>query len=184
MVIDRITLLRNLILFSGFVFLISCKKPASSSSSSGMPVGCEEFRFDLTDGTMNGVKPNLNQAEIKEWIPCFSRSVPDGTEGDCGGGVFYDAHSFAFYTYGYDYVEVKKGFAGPGKDTLFKKNRSEVRKMLGIPVQSEISKAYPEMDLFTADYGCIRVEYQNDLPVLYGAHYFDCENLDWCGREK
>jgi hypothetical protein len=162
--------------------MLACKKGPATSASNNY-TECQLFIFDLSDGTMNGVKPNLSQNEIREWIPCFTRITPNGADADCRGALVYEPHYFTFYTYTDDYIEVKKGFKGKG-DTLFLLNRSQLRNLLGTPVQNSITTENQDKDFFTTDYGCIRVQYRNDLPVLIAPHYSDCEGLKWCEEEK
>jgi len=170
--------MRILLLSLLCLFILSCKKGPSISASNSFPE-CQLFTFDLSDGTINGVKPSLSQNEIREWIPCYTRITPNGADGDCRGAVVYEPHHFTFYTYMDDHIEVKRGFKGKG-DTLFLLNRSEVRKLLGTPVQNSLTAENQDKDFFTTEYGCIRVQYKDDLPILIAPHYTDCESLHWC----
>lgn len=140
---------------------------------------CEEFIFDLSDGTLNGVKPKWPQSEIKEWLPCYTKFVPDG-EGDayCGGAILYENHDFYFYTYLDNYIEIGPGFKGKVSDDLLNKSRKEVRDLLGTPVEHPGQDAF--VDFFSAPYGCIRVEYKDNLAVVIAAHYASCEETGWC----
>lgn len=169
--------MRILIVLS--VLLLSCRKTPTATVK--YPE-CETFIFDAKEGTINSVKPNLPQSEIREWLPCYSRFTPDGAEADCGGGFFYDQYNFSIYTYLDNYLEVKKGFKGRG-DSMFLMTRKQLRQALGTPVQNSIATDNPDQDFFSMDYGCLRVLYKDSLPVSIASHFSDCESLLWCGDE-
>jgi hypothetical protein len=167
----------KIFILSLFISLTSCK--IINKKTSYIPQ-CENLVFDLSDGTINGVKPNLPQAQIKEWFPCYTKFSPDGGQSDCGGAIFYANHDFYFYTYVDDYVEVKSGFKGTITENLMGKSRDQVRLYLGKPIENKHSAEDPNIDFFATKYGCIRVHYKDNIATLIAAHYSDCESVEWC----
>lgn len=176
------------ILFFCFIALVAvaCKKTPSTTAANTY-IECETLIFDLTDGTMNGVKPNLNQGEIREWLPCYTRFTPNGGENDCGGALIYTPYHFAFYTYFNKYVEATRGFKGTVTDTLFSKNKTQVRHLLKPYGDSTMAVLSDTMDLFPTEYGCIRIHYEDQrkspekqYPASIAAHYCDCQSVEWC----
>ncbi|MBX9850741.1 MAG: hypothetical protein K2X86_03180 [Cytophagaceae bacterium] len=168
-----------IIIFIGIISSCKTKAPA-------MIEECTYLDFDLKEGTMSGVKPNLPQGEIKEWFPCFTKFIPDGADAECGGALLYDNHYFSFYTYFDDYIEVRTGFKGKISDSLFLKTREEIRLAYGTPLKDSLNNITnnPDIDFYKADYGCIRIHYKDNKPVIIAVHYSDIENIWWCGQTQ
>jgi hypothetical protein len=158
------------------LFLISCKAKAPQTN---YIKECQELIFDLSDGTLNGVKPDQKQSEIKEWLPCYTQVIPDGSATFCGGAVLYANHGFNFYTYLDDYVEVQSDFKGTVTGNLLGKSREEVKQILSEYPLME-NKVEESMDFYQTTYGCIRISYKDNKVIRIAAHYTDLENLNWC----
>jgi hypothetical protein len=140
---------------------------------------CDSLFFDLDEGKINGVSPSLSQSEIKEWFPCYTNVIPDGSSQDCGGGVLYRNHDFYYYTY-FDYVEVRTKFKGKMTNDLLGKSREEVRKLLGEPFDTKGKEGFSDTDLFSKEYGCLRVSYSLNMVSSVAAHYNDCDVVILC----
>jgi hypothetical protein len=140
---------------------------------------CQELIFDLTDGTLNGVKPDQKQTDIKEWLPCYTQFIPDGSTSVCGGAILYANHDFYFYTYFDDYIEVRANFKGTVSGNLLGKSRDDARQFLNNLTFVE-NKEQDSVDFFTTEYGCIRIHYNENKVVKIAAHYTEFENLNWC----
>jgi hypothetical protein len=166
-----------LLIFPLSLVFLGCKvqpKPTSIPQTE-----CDSLFFDLEEGKINAVSPMLSQGELKEWFPCYSGTTPDGASQDCGGGVFYKNHDFYYYTY-FDYVEVRSRFKGKMTYELIGKTKEEVRKLLGTPVDTKNKEGFSDIDLFTKEYGCLRVNYTNNTVVIVAAHYNECEAVNLC----
>jgi len=154
----------------------SCKGIPGKTS---YPVECQELIYDVQLGEINGVKPQLSQNDIKEWFPCYSSVVPDGSTHSCGGAVFYENLGFTYYTY-WDFVEVTRHFKGEVKGKLWDKNRKEMQQLLGSPVDTKYKEEHPYIDFYPTDYGCIRIEYSNNRVVKIASHYNECDQIELC----
>lgn len=170
-------MMRFLIVILVCLSMSACKTSSKKSSTINV---CEDLTFDLTDGTINGVKPNMTAAEIKEWLPCYTKFVPNGSTSDCGGAILYSNYDFYFYTYVDNYIEVRAGFKGKVSDDLLHKSREAVRQILGTPMDNQYAKEDSSLDFFPREYGCLRVHYKDDKASVIAAHYLLEEEFDWC----
>lgn len=169
--------MRFLYFFFLLNLLVACK---TASKKTTYILECQELIFDLSDGTLNGVKPTISQTEIKEWLPCYTQYIPDGNEAGCGGAILYSKHDFYFYTYLYNYIEVRSGFKGKVSDSLLYQPREKVREILGQPVENNYSREDSLVDFFPREYGCIRIHYKDNRAISIAAHREDCKTVEWC----
>jgi hypothetical protein len=72
---------------------------------------CPDFYIDILNGTVNGIKPNNTQNEIKDAFPCFTSSVDETSDAKCGGGIYFKDKDLSFFTKR-SYVEVGAKFVG------------------------------------------------------------------------
>src|SRR5579871_3286828 len=72
---------------------------------------CPDFYVDILSGTVNGIKPNMTQTEIKETFPCFTSAVDESAEAKCGGGIYFNDKDISFFTKR-DYIEIGPKFVG------------------------------------------------------------------------
>src|SRR6202008_2245333 len=114
---------------------------------------CDDFKVDILDGTVNGMRPDYTMGQIKEKLPCFTSSDPEGTA-KCGGTIFFKDRDVYFYTER-DYVEIKDKFKGRLSMPLFTTTRKGLFKYFGNPVMKDT-----DWDAFTTAYG-IAVIYFN-----------------------
>ena len=66
---------------------------------------------NLKRGTVNKLKLTASQDEVKAALPFSSGDTGEGSDFNCGGGVFFLTNSFFFYT-GKDHVEFREKFKG------------------------------------------------------------------------
>ena len=165
--------------FIGLIFF-SCRSGQVKTSDKNKIPQCVDLTFDIEDGTLSGIKPVQKQSEISEWFPCHTRMVPDGNSSDCGGALYYENHGFTFYTYLYEYLEIRKDFKGNVTHDLFSKNREEIRQLLGKPAENDLAAENPDMDFFPMEFGCMRIKYEGGKPVLIASHYLACDEIEWC----
>lgn len=97
---------------------------------------CGEIKVDLKKGTVNKLKLNASQQAIKKKMPCATGDTPDGSDFNCGGGVFFGKDQFYFYS-GRDYVNIRKGFTGSLSMPVLEKTEAEVTGLLGQPDHTE-----------------------------------------------
>ena len=95
-------------------------------------VKCPDMYIDILDGTVNGIKPNYTQNEIKEKFPCFTSSEAESNEAKCGGGVYFKDKGVMFYTKR-KYVEVGPKLIGKTSFPLLGTRRGTLFKTLGNP---------------------------------------------------
>ncbi len=119
---------------------------------------CENLYLDLEKGTLNGLRVNASQKEIKKALPCFTGDSPDGSEFNCGGGVFFLDHDFYFYS-GQNYIEVRENFTGSISDDIMNKSTAEIAKLLGEPDRTESIRKWDGSNrlhfFYQRPYGCI-----------------------------
>ncbi len=93
---------------------------------------CEQLFLDLEKGTLNGVSPSVSMDQVKVDFPCFTGDTKEGSDSNCGGGVFFLKHDFYFYTHN-NYIEVRKKFAGKVSKPVLGKTSEQLISLLGTP---------------------------------------------------
>jgi hypothetical protein len=119
---------------------------------------CDDFYVDILSGTVNTMRPDYTMGQIKEKMPCFTSSDPEGSSG-CGGTVFYKDRDVYFYT-DRDYVEIKGKFKGKMSMPLFASLRKGVTKLLGRPMMKD-----DNWDAFETSYGLVILYYDKATKV-------------------
>jgi hypothetical protein len=169
---------RSLLMLSLAIATIGCKV-AQPQLTQIPKTECDSLFFDLAEGKINGVSPSLSQNDLREWFPCYTSVIADGSPQDCGGGVLYRNHDFYYYTY-FDYVEVRSKFKGKMTNDLLGKSREEVRILFGEPFDVKNKEGFSDTDLFPKEYGCLRVKYSSNKVIAVAAHYNDCDVVSLC----
>lgn len=121
---------------------------------------CDPIQVNLKKGTVNKLKLNASQKAVKKKMPCATGDTPDGSNFNCGGGVFYGKDQFYFYT-GRDYVNIRKGFTGTLSVSLFEKTEATITGLLGKPDRLET----PDKDRFLfykKKYGSLVIKINDD----------------------
>ena len=114
---------------------------------------CDAFTVDILDGKVNGLKPNARFDEIKEKLPCFTASEPEGTKAKCGASVFYADKDIYFYT-DRDYIEIKEKFQGKFTTPVMGLPRNGLFKTLGNPKLKD-----ENWDAYQMAYGTLVLHY-------------------------
>ncbi len=107
------------------LFVLSCK----TSYRLGQ---CDQLFLDFKTGTLNGVSASASMNEVKTAFPCFTGETEEGSDSNCGGGIFILKHDFYFYTHN-DFIEVRKGFTGKMSKPVFNLRKEELVSLLGTP---------------------------------------------------
>jgi hypothetical protein len=144
----------------------------------GFSQDCSKLHVDIKKGTLNGLAPTVTQEQVKKELPCSTASTEDGSASNCGGGVFYRDHNFYFYT-GYNYINIRKGFAGTFTIDLFGKTLSQVTELLGKSagsIDDEENKYY----FFKTSYGCICLKISEGKVVEIFMYAKPAEEVDLC----
>src|SRR5580698_5604966 len=103
---------------------------------------CPDFYIDILNGTVNGIKPNQTQIEIKDAFPCFTSAVDESNEAKCGGGIYFKDKDIYFYTKR-DYVEIGSKFIGKTSFPLLGTKRGTLFSRLGNPkIKDDLWDAY------------------------------------------
>lgn len=114
---------------------------------------CGVFTVDILDGKLNGLKPDARWSEIKEKLPCFTASQPEGDTARCGGTVSYKDKDVYFFT-DRDYIEIREKFQGKFSIPVMGASRNSLFGMLGNPkIKDE------NWDAFQMAYGCLVLHY-------------------------
>ena len=105
-------------------------------------VKCPDFYVDVLDGTVNGLKPNHTQNEIKEKFPCFTAAEEESAEAKCGGGIFFKDKDIFFYTKR-KHIEVGPKFMGKTSVPILGTKRGSLFTKLGNPkIKDDTWEAY------------------------------------------
>lgn len=105
-------------------------------------VKCSDFYVDILNGTVNDLKPNYTQNEIKEKFPCFTSAEDESNEAKCGGGIYYKDKDVFFYTKR-KYIEIGPKFQGKVSLPLLGTKRGSHFSALGNPkVKDDLWEAY------------------------------------------
>jgi hypothetical protein len=103
---------------------------------------CPDFYVDILSGTVNGIKPNQTQTEIKDQFPCFTSAVDETAEAKCGGGIYFKDKDISFYTKR-NYVEVGPKFVGKTSFPLLGTRRGALFARLGnAKIKDDLWDAY------------------------------------------
>ncbi len=105
-------------------------------------VKCPDLYVDILNGTVNDVKPNNTQGEIKDKFPCFTSAVDETPDAKCGGGIYFKDKDISFYTKR-DYIEVGPKFIGKTSFPLLGGKRGSLFSKLGNPkINDDLWDAY------------------------------------------
>jgi hypothetical protein len=103
---------------------------------------CPDLYIDILNGTVNDIKPNYTQGEIKDEFPCFTSAVDETPDAKCGGGIYFKDKDLFFYTKR-DYVEVGPKFIGKTSFPLLGTKRGSLFAKLGNPkIKDDLWDAY------------------------------------------
>ncbi len=93
---------------------------------------CDELFLDFKTGMLNGVPAVATMDHVKTTFPCFTGETEEGSENNCGGGIFFLKHDFYFYTHS-DFIEVRKGFTGKMSKPVFNLSKEKLISLVGTP---------------------------------------------------
>lgn len=114
---------------------------------------CPDFFVDILNGTVNGLKPNRTNSEIKAELPCATSTEEDGTTAKCGSGVFYKDRDIYFYTHR-QYIEIGPKFKGKLSVPLMGAKRNSLFSTLGNPKMKDDT-----WDAYEMQYGTLVLHY-------------------------
>lgn len=103
---------------------------------------CPDFYVDILNGSVNDLKPNNTQNEIKEKFPCFTGTDDESETVKCGGGIYFKDKDIYFYTRR-KYIEVGPKFTGKTSFPLLGTKRGSLFAKLGNPkIKDDLWDAY------------------------------------------
>ncbi|MEP6749354.1 MAG: hypothetical protein ABJB86_16585 [Bacteroidota bacterium] len=114
---------------------------------------CGVFTVDILDGKLNGLKPDARWQEVKDALPCFTASQPDGDTTKCGGGIFFKDKDVYFFT-DRDYIEIREKFQGKLSIPVMGASRTSLFSILGNPKVKDDT-----WEAFQMAYGCLVLHY-------------------------
>ena len=131
---------------------------------------CDSLVANLKKGTLNGLKPTATQEMITEKLPCSTGSTEDGSDFNCGGGIFFLDHDFFFYS-GKDYIEFRSKFNGKLSIPVLGKSKKDAVKLLKMGKAIRTQKDGEDTYLFFKTiYGCIVLKIQDDVVQTVAMH--------------
>jgi hypothetical protein len=135
------------------VILLALGLTSAASAQLRAKSKCPDFYVDILNGTVNDLKPNNTQTEIKEKFPCFSGAEEESETAKCGGGIFFKDKDIFFYTRR-KYVEIGPKFIGKTSFPLLGTKRGSLFSKLGNPkVKDDL------WDAFETQYGTLVLHY-------------------------
>lgn len=159
------------------MILTNCKvKEKTAGIPVTYPQDCSYFYVDYEKGTMNGLSPKASMETIKKAFPCFTGETEEGSDFNCGGGLFYLDHDFYFYTHR-DYLELREGFIPDSTSMkLLGRSRIKLAEKLGTPDMQPEEDVY----LYKKPYGTLRIEFFDGVVTETGIHHVDIEDIELC----
>lgn len=128
--------------FLSIVCLLAGIVPAGMAQLKAKAHCPDQFIVDVLNGTVNNIKPDRTQNEIKQQFPCFTSAEDEGNTSKCGGGVFFKDKDLYFYTQR-DYIEVGPKFTGKTTIKLLGARRGSLFSQLGNPkIKDDLWEAY------------------------------------------
>jgi hypothetical protein len=145
-----------------------------------MAQSCDKLVADVKKGTLNGLKPTATQEQVKEKLPCFTGDTKDGSDFNCGGGVFYLDHDFFYYT-GNDYIEFRKNFKGKLSIPLLGLSKAAAVKKAGMgkAVRTE-KEGDTEYVFLKTTYGCLMLKIEDGKVVKVAMYAKPAKDAELC----
>lgn len=141
------------------IALTSCK-------STKFATDCSTLKLDLKKGTLNNVKPDASQEKIKKAFTCFTGETEEGSNFNCGGGIFFLDHDFFFYTHR-DYIEVRENFNNNDiEPAIMGKFIEDIEEMYGQPALKPEVNIY----LYEMPYGTLRIQFYDGFVNKVAIH--------------
>jgi hypothetical protein len=148
--------------------------------AAAMAQACGNLVADLKKGTLNGLKPSASQEQVKAKLPCFTGDTEDGSDFNCGGGVFYLDNDFFFYT-GNDYIEFRSKFDGKLSMPLLGLSKSAAVKKAGMgnAVRTE-KEGNTEHVFLKTSYGCLVLKVEGGKVVRVSMYAKPAKDAELC----
>ncbi len=141
---------------------------------------CDKLVADLKKGTLNGLKPTATQEQVKAKLPCFTGDTEDGSDFNCGGGVFFLDNDFFFYT-GRDYIELRTKFNGKLSIPVLGLTKAAAIKKLGMGRAVRTEKDEETQFLFfKTAYGCVRLNIVDGKVDQVAMHSMPAAEVELC----
>ncbi|HEX4372301.1 MAG TPA: hypothetical protein VHZ50_03255 [Puia sp.] len=158
---------KTIITLLAFVFLTKI----ASAQLTAKPT-CGLFTIDILNGTLNNLKPNVNEHEFLEQLPCYTSNQK--SDSICGRTLFYKDRDVTIYLQR-KYIEVGPAFKGKLSIPLMGAPRDGLFKWLG---NSKIKDV--DWDAFQTQYGTLVLHYQKNKVTLIQISTQSTEQLSLC----
>ena len=133
---------------------------------------CGEFSIDILNGTVNNMRPNVNEQEIREQLPCYTSDQK--SDSVCGHILFYKDRDVRIYLQR-KYVEIGPAFKGKLSIPLMGASRDALFKWLGNPKIKDT-----DWDAFQMQYGTLVLHYEKGKVKLLQFSTQATEQLSLC----
>jgi hypothetical protein len=133
---------------------------------------CGLFTIDILNGTLNGLKPNVNEQEFREQLPCYTSSQK--SDSTCGRTLFYKDRDVIIYLQR-KYIEIGPAFKGKLSIPLVGAPRDGLFKWLGNPKIKDV-----DWDAFQTQYGTLVLHYEKGKVKLIQFSTQSTEQLSLC----
>jgi hypothetical protein len=140
--------------------------------------GCNKIYVDLEKGTVNGIKLNASQEDVKAMFPCFTGETEDGSTFNCGGGVFFLDHEFYFYT-GKDYFEARHGFKGKSSTPILSRGVDDITSIFGEPTRKQ-KNDNDEYYFYPKKYGTLVIMFRKGKTFQFAMHKQKVDDVELC----
>lgn len=162
----------------------SAKKTTATKPKIAKQNPCPSLVVDIDAGTINELTPEATMDEIKQTLPCFTGETPEGSDFNCGGGVFYLSKDVFFYI-NLDAIEIRKKYTGK-----FVKGGEEVRllgigkealyELMGEPDEDSETDGDNMVNIYTTSSGSIRVVVANGKVAEVSLHAQEPDMIEVC----
>ncbi len=133
---------------------------------------CGLFTVDILNGTINNLRPNLNEQEIREQLPCYSSDPKK--DSTCGRTLLFTDRDVKIFLQR-KYVEIGPDFKGKLSIPLIGANRDVLFKWLGNPKIKDT-----DWDAFQMQYGTLVLHYDKGKVKLIQFSTQGTEQLSLC----
>ena len=155
-----------------FTLLIIAFLGKDASAQLSAKASCDVFSIDILNGTLNNLKPNVNEQEIREKLPCYTSNPK--SDSVCGRTLFYKDRDVIIYLQR-KYVEIGPAFKGKLSIPLMGASRDGLFKWLG---NAKIKDT--EWDAFQTQYGTLVLHYEKGKVKLIQFSTQSTDQLSLC----
>jgi hypothetical protein len=140
--------------------------------------GCDKIYVDLEKGSVNGIKLTASQESVMTMFPCSTGQTEDGSDFNCGGGVFFLDNNFYFYT-GKDYFEARHGFTGKSSTPILSRGVDDITSIFGEPTRKQ-KEDNDEYYFYPKKYGSLVIMFRSGKTYQFAMYKQKVADVELC----